>query len=132
MTADSGQLVKTLRQHCLSMPGGKLDDLGDYSVLDGDLKQYATFEVNESPPFLLFRCRDSVRNKLGAKAVRVSKRMKWDTEGWNWCETDLDGPLPLETLRSLIDDSYQLLLEDLDDDDRFEIDLITSTVRFRF
>ncbi len=125
VTADSGPLVKTLRQHCLSMPGGKLDDLGDYSVLDGDLKQYATFEVNESPPFLLFRCRDSVRNKLGAKAVRVSKRMNWDTEGWNWCETDLDGPLPLETLRSLIDDSYQLVLEDLDDDQRFEIELIT-------
>jgi uncharacterized protein YwqG/predicted DNA-binding protein (MmcQ/YjbR family) len=132
MNKQTASLIDRLRLHCRTKPGaGENEFVGDedepgYNVLRGFLNNFAEFYLNEAPPVLLLRCRDSVRKRLSRihGGVRISERMHWKPEGWRWTDVTLDGSVPEETLRSLIDHSYQLVIDSFDHDQRHEIDLV--------
>jgi predicted DNA-binding protein (MmcQ/YjbR family) len=126
-------LVDRLRAHCRTKPGmtdGECfdDDEAAYSVLGGFGDDFAQFYLGESPPVLMVRCRNALRRRLSKTyaGVRVSDRMCWDTVGWDWTDVALDGAIPEATLLSLIDDSYQLVVDGLDEDRRHELSLIAD------
>jgi predicted DNA-binding protein (MmcQ/YjbR family) len=125
-------LIETLPRRCVEKPGVTRDALDDeeYGVLGGFLDGFARFILDESPPVLLLRCRNSVRRRLQklSSAIRVSKRMGWKREGWAWTDVILDGSIPKESLLSLIDDSYQLVYDSLPDDEKQQITLLSRNL----
>ena len=130
MTTQANNLIETLRRRCREKPGMQLANLGgeSYKVMDGFLDSFARFILDETPPVLLLRCSDPIRESLAkiSKSILVSERMHWDTQGWSWTDVLLDGTIPEATLLSLIDSSYQLVYDSdaINEDKKHEIDLI--------
>jgi hypothetical protein len=52
--------------------------------------------------------------------------MQWETRGWTWAEATLDGSVPDHELRQLIDASYSMVYDPLDDSDKAFIALRDS------
>jgi hypothetical protein len=52
--------------------------------------------------------------------------MDWPTEGWTWAQASLDGSVPDEVLRQLIDASYARVYDPLSEDDKAFIALRDS------
>ena len=133
MPTEPAALVDRLLAHCRRKPG--MQETLNYNkrepafnVLGGFLDEFAHFYLGKSPDVLLLRCSDSERERLATQSgsISVSDRMKWDTTGWTWTDVALDGTIPEETLLSLTDQSYQLVLDSdrIDDDDKHQIALI--------
>jgi uncharacterized protein YwqG/predicted DNA-binding protein (MmcQ/YjbR family) len=125
-------LLDTLRRRCLAKPGvQKGIDGEEYTVLDGFLDGFVQLIVEETPPVLLLRCRDALRKQLAktSSAIRVSERMQWETQGWDWTDVILDGTISEEALLALIDDSYQLVYDSLEEDQKHRIALLTQDLK---
>lgn len=123
------QLLQALRTRCRQKPGMQASYSDDeYNILGGFLDSFAKLILDETPPVLLIRCRDAVREQLAARfsGVMISQRMHWNTVDWKWTDVVLDGSLPEETLLRLIDDSYDLVYnsESISADTKHEIELI--------
>jgi predicted DNA-binding protein (MmcQ/YjbR family) len=119
------ELVAALRRHCESKAGMQRSNLHDaYNILGGFLGDFARFILDEQPHVLMLRCRDEVRAGL-ANSVHISERMKWDTTGWQWSDVVLDGSLTEPTLMALIDDSYQIVYDELYDYQKHKASLLT-------
>jgi predicted DNA-binding protein (MmcQ/YjbR family) len=121
-------LIESLRQRCVEKPGvtSRSDDRDEFGILEGYLDTFAKIYLDEPAPVLMIRCGDDLRNQLEASssAVSVSERMRWETEGWTWTDVVLDGSIPAETLLNLIDHSYQLLYDQLDDAQHHRISML--------
>src|SRR5207302_310701 len=93
MTNSVKSLVQALRKRCLEKTGVRRNDYDEeYVVLYGNLDGFARFILDETPPVLLLRCRDSVRRRLAktSRGIRKSDRMYWKKEGWAWTDVGLD------------------------------------------
>jgi hypothetical protein len=101
-------------------------DSDGFRLLGGFLDEFVRFHPDESPPVALLRVADRDRKALEKTypGVRKSDKMRWETKGWTWTDVPIDGTVPEETLVRLIDGSYQLLLDEQDDDTRYRLDLI--------
>src|SRR3954471_4255316 len=122
-------LVDSLRKRCREKPGATKSALYDeqYEVLDGDLTGFARLILDEAPPVLMLRCRDAVRRRLQktSRGIRVSDRMRWDTQGWAWTDVALDGSVPEAELLALVDDSYQITYDALHDYQKERLSVLT-------
>lgn len=122
-------LINLLRRRCLEKPGVTVrSEEGDqFGILEGFLDKFARFYLGESPPVLMIRCGDELRNRLEvtSPAVRASERMCWETEGWTWTDVVLDGSIPAETLLDLIDHSYRLLYDQFDAGQHHRISMLS-------
>src|SRR4051812_3482992 len=58
-------LIETLRQRCIEKPGVTIrsDDRDVFGILEGYLDTFAKFYPEESPPVLMIRCGDVLRNQ---------------------------------------------------------------------
>lgn len=69
----------------------------------------------------MLRCRDEVRRRLEmvTPAVRLSNpQSQSDSNEWHWTDIFLDGSIEPNRLIELIDDSYRIARESLDDDEK--------------
>ena len=121
-------LIESLRQRCAEKPGAtdRSSRRVEFGILDGFLDTFATIYFEEPNPVLMIRCSDDLRRRLEASssAVGVSDRMRWQTEGWAWTDVVLDGSIPSETLLHLVDHSYQLLYDQLDEAQHLRISML--------
>jgi predicted DNA-binding protein (MmcQ/YjbR family) len=120
-------LIELLRQRCLEKPAVTIrsEDRDEFRILDGSLDLFVRLFLDEPTPVLMIRCGDALRKKMaGSSAVSVSERMRWQTKDWKWTDVVLDGSIPPEVLLKLIDHSYQLLHDALDDDERLRISML--------
>ena len=121
-------LIELLRQRCLEKPGVTIrsEDRDEFGILDGSLDMFVQLFLDEPTPVLMVRCGNALRKKLATRSssVSVSDRMKWKTKGWKWTDVVLDGSIPPEVLLELIDHSYQLLHDELDDVERLRISML--------
>ncbi len=123
--------LAAFRQHCLGKVGATRDPLeaNDYRILAEFLGSFASLVGRGRLPVVLLRCKDHTREQLQASthAVRLSDRMHWSNlDGWNWTEVLLDGSLDEALLRDLIDDSYELARESLDDEKKLCLELLAK------
>ena len=123
-------LIELLRQRCLEKPGVTIrsEDRDEFGILDGSLDMFVQLFLDEPTPVLMVRCGNALRKKLATRSssVSVSDRMKWKTKGWKWTDVVLDGSIPPEVLLELIDHSYQLLHDELDDVERLRISMLCA------
>lgn len=121
-------LIESLRRRCLEKPGvtTRSEDRNEFGILTGFLDIFARIHPEESPPVLLIRCADDVRQRIAASssAICVSSRMCWETEGWSWTDVVLDGSIPAETVLGLVDHSYQRLYDEFDARQRLRVSLL--------
>ena len=122
-------LIEVLRQWCREKPGAANRWRGPdrFEILDGFLDTFAEFYRDETPPVLMVRCGNALRERLAAEspAVRVSERMgPQKGKDWAWTDVALDGSVPAETLRELIDHSYQRVYDGLNDLQRLQVSMI--------
>lgn len=126
-------IIELLRQRCQQRPGATRCPLYDeeYTVLNGDLTGFARFILDETPPVIMLRCRDSVRTRLQgvSSGICVSKRMQWDRPGWAWTDVALDGSIPDDELLSLVDDSYQITYDGLYDFQKERLSILTRKLK---
>ena len=126
-------LIDAVRKRCKEKPGAKVSQLSDneYDILNSDLSLYARLFPDESPPVLLCRCHDAVRDRLAkmSPAVCRSKRMGWTTQGWAWTDVPLDGSVPAPDLLSLVDDSYQIAYDKLFDFQKKRVERLSAKLK---
>src|SRR5262245_28071305 len=126
-------LVESLRKSCREKPGATKCPIYDeeYDVLNGDLTGFARFILDETPPVIMLRCRDTTRERLQKtwRGIRVSDRMHWDTQGWAWTDVVLDGSIPQEELLALVDDSYQITYDELYDFQKERLSALTRNLK---
>jgi uncharacterized protein YwqG/predicted DNA-binding protein (MmcQ/YjbR family) len=121
MASFSNTDLETLLAHCRSKVGVeerrvRLDRI-QFRVLCGSLDFFATFHLSENQQHVLIRCKNAVREELenSGASVRVSDRMKWSGPNWKWTEIGLDRSVPLQTLISLINESYEFAITKFDE-----------------
>lgn len=133
--ADPKSLIGGLRAHCLHKSGVEESlscgyEHPSYLLIRGSgYTDFARFREDEAPGLLLVRCADDALAALGTRhggRIRKSGHMSWDTQGWTWAEAPLDGSVPEEVLRDLIDASYTRVYGPLDDADKAFIALRDS------
>ena len=133
MASSRTTTIELLRQRCREKPGVTMSHLDDesYKILDVDLSHFACFFVTESPPVIMFRCRDSVRRELqeAASSVTISKRFQWETKGWTWIDVAIDGTVPERTLLELVDESYQMACDRLYDSAKARLSLLAPATK---
>lgn len=126
-------LIETLRRRCREKPGSRRESASGegYAVLEGFLDGFARFILTESPPVILLRCKNSDLERIqrNSGSIRVSDRMRWETVGWSWSDVVLDGSISLETLVALIDESYQIVCDSLDESQKVRLSLLTRNLR---
>jgi uncharacterized protein YwqG/predicted DNA-binding protein (MmcQ/YjbR family) len=126
-------LIDSLRKSCREKPGATKDPLYDeeYGILNGDLSGFARFILDETPPVIMLRCRDDVRERLKktSRSIRPSERMHWDTQGWAWTDVALDGSIPDAELLALVDDSYQITYDGLYDFEKERLSVLTRNLK---
>ena len=123
-------IVQRLENYCLSKPGAEFTDTfgsdkPTYRVLGGFLLHFATFYLNEVPNVLLLRCEKSRLMGLSQQYTGIVKspRMKWgDDKTWTWIEIALIDDIPESQIQTLIDNSYILLLNELNPHQKRMID----------
>src|SRR5262249_54298382 len=120
------ELLDRLRDHCRTRPGVTLDEWDGFTVLASFLDTFAQFYPAESPAVALLRLRHRDHTALAKQfpGVRKSDKMHWDTKGWAWTDVPIDGSVPEPTLLQLIDQSYQLVLDDKDEQTRYQLTLL--------
>ena len=136
MPNDLSATIDKLKELCRTKPActTKGREGADFNILGKFLGSFAKFEPKRDPTFLLLRCDDGVREKLEHAypgAVALSTKMKWDTKGWHWTDVQLNSPVPMETLQKLIDDSYELVLRNLSENEQFQVELVAVISRLR-
>jgi uncharacterized protein YwqG/predicted DNA-binding protein (MmcQ/YjbR family) len=131
---ETNALIQRLLAHCQQKASAhKGVDYSDeqpyFNVLGGFLDDFASFFLDETPPVLLLRCHRAERERLSpyAPSIRVSDRMFWEPQGWDWTDISLDGTLSEVTLLSLIDQSYRLVYDlKITENQKHEIELISQ------
>lgn len=129
MQDNTSEELASLRRWCQNKPAVQpsWDGRDGFNVLGEFLGDFIRFYPKENPPSLLLRCPVSVRQSLERtlpNSVRISDKMKWNTTDWHWVDVFLNGTLNQQQLCSLVDDSYQLACDRLEEDKRFQVELI--------
>jgi uncharacterized protein YwqG/predicted DNA-binding protein (MmcQ/YjbR family) len=118
------QLLTRLHAYCDAKPGADLtlitfgEDQPTYRLLGGFLDNFACFYVAEHPKVVEVRCPDNLFNDLTSRypqSVKISDHHKWQGQGWKWADLPLDGQIPEADLLHLIDASYTLVYDELDE-----------------
>jgi predicted DNA-binding protein (MmcQ/YjbR family) len=98
------------------------DEHPNYLLIRGSgYTDFARFRLDEAPDLLLVRCEDDALQALGTQhggKIKESGHMDWRTQGWTWAEAPLDGSVPDDVLRQLVDASYAMVYGPLDDADQ--------------
>lgn len=127
------ELIDRLRDHCRTRPGAldRFDLFNTCIVLGGFQNEFVKLLPDRSPPIARLRLRDSDRTALSVPDIRESDILPGDTPGWMWADLPLDGSVPEAKLIQLIDRSYQLVVDGLSDDDKYEIGLFGRSLTAR-
>ena len=125
--------IKLLRDRCRGKSGATRGSLfaEEYTILDGDLTGFARFILDETPPVIMLRCRDSVHERLQktVHSISVSKRIHWDTHGWIWVDVAFDGSIVEDELLFLVDDSYQITYDGLYDFQKVRLSVLMRNLK---
>ncbi len=116
-------LVKSLQAYCSAKPGiipsitfGEAHP--SYHILGQFLLHFAHFFLDETPIRLLLRCKISMlEGRQNDPAMQISKTMRWEGNDWKWVEVLLDGTLSEAELIKLLDDSYEICIQQLNEHD---------------
>lgn len=125
----SEPLLERIQAYCLAKPGVSAGSSRDgqrlsYNVL-GMMPTFVwEIALDESPVRLVIKCYDRVLETLPENApvkVRVylegSKTIPHGGSNWKWVNVWLDGTLSEAEIFRLLDDSYQIILDELDETD---------------
>ena len=117
-----------LRLHCGSKLGAVASRRDVYYVLRGSLDFFAQFDAGTASPSVLLRVSDAdlLRVSQAFAGVRKSDKMKWNTKGWTWADVPVDGSVPEAVIVELIGNSYQLLLDRLDEQKQLQLELLAK------
>lgn len=127
----SRQQIALIRTRAFEKVGVTQDpnDGNDFKVLSGFLSSFVRLNLKLSIPEMLVRCRNEVRDRLRSTshAIKKSDRMRWnDLDGWDWTDVLLDGSLDNATLLELVDESYDLTCQSLQEDERECLSLLSK------
>lgn len=118
-------LKKRMLDYAGAKHGATRNERGGYSLLDGFLDSFVDVS-DEHPDVLTLRVGTRERKKLEQShpAVRESVTKMWDTKGWTWLDVPVDGRVPEDLLRGLIDRSYELVVAGKDAATKIELELL--------
>ena len=102
--------AERLRALCLERPGAVEDfPFGpETSVFRVEGKMFALSALAREPLSVNLKCEPSLAEAL--RDAYPAVRPGWHMNKRHWNTVDLDGPLPDETVRQMIEDSYDLVV----------------------
>lgn len=92
-----------------------VDEDKDYHVLNGFLDHFASFYYRETNHVVMLRLSEKTMSIVNAQygGITNSQEMRWETVDWTWVDVPLNANIPQHVLESLIDESYDILVNSM-------------------
>lgn len=101
-----------LREYCLTKRGAEETyPFGEVPVFKVMGKMFALVSVNENPPTITLKCNPTLGQLQREKYPAVKPGYHMNKQHWN--TVTVDGSIPPDELREMIDDSYELVVKGL-------------------